>query len=56
MKTKFTGQKIVKYIDLNPRELMLPYLPKLDLSVEVLGDSYYSTKGSVIYSEPRKTI
>lgn len=35
---------------------MSPYLPKLELSVEVLGNSYYSTEGSVIYSESRKTI
>lgn len=55
-KKKFPGQKIIKYIDLNPRELMSPYLPKLEFSVVGLGNSYYSTKGSVIYSESRKTI
>jgi len=47
---------MVKHIDLKPREVLSPYLPKLELSVEGLGNSYYPTKISVINSESRKTI
>lgn len=35
--------------------MLAQYLPKLEVSVEVLGDSYNATKGSIIDSESRKT-
>lgn len=35
--------------------MLAQYLPKLEVSVEVLADSYYATKGSIIDSESWKT-
>lgn len=35
--------------------MLAPYLPKLEVSVEILADSYYATKSSIIDSESRKT-